>query len=313
MTWSVQSAGVVTVTDSQRGAEERKQLAETLGLSDTSAATDLSLSDLRTEIEASTDPAYASIGEAIRADTRGELDAELIEGALSDMATQIGHLDEVREAGIPGGEQKPERLYRTVAEPGRRVYEHLVDVGFFESTDENLPRFTADHIERTARELIGAEPLTAELAELGFDGDDQLELVMNVTNNRRRLSRWVPTTDIPEGVEFAVEHVPPLHQRAAGGALLWIENLDVHLWQKQVLLTDEILDDAAADTRGMLAGLYLMTRAALAVADPEQELTDSQLTAALAAGTAITIIDQENVCQDVYRITEEMRAPNEFR
>jgi len=49
-----------------------------------------------------------------------------------------------------------------------------------------------------------------------------------------------------------VDFVPPLHQRAAGGTLLWIRTLDVHLWQKAVLITDEILDDGYWDVKGML-------------------------------------------------------------
>lgn len=293
---------------------EQEQLVDTLGVDATVESDDLTLSQMRAAVGDLTDETFASVGEEIRRDLEGELDADLLEEALSEMDAQADRLPAVRETGIPAGEREPERLYRELIAPGWRVYDHLVDVGFFESVDENQPRFTPDHITATAHALVRADPLLSALERLNFDEHEQLALVMDVTNNPRRLSRWVPTSDIPEGVEFDVEHVPPLHQRAMGGALLWIENLDVHLWQKSILVTEQILDDAHWDVKAMLGGMYLLTRAALEVADPDREsLTDSQLTAALTASAAITIINQEAICQDAYRITEEMRAPPEHR
>ena len=295
-------------------AEGREQLARTLELGEPLTDEGLTLSVMKTAPEADTDPEYASVGGTIRGRLEGELDADLLEAELAALTTQVRRLPEVREAGIPAGDEEPEVLYRELVEPGWHVYDHLLDVGFFESADAVMPRFTTDVIEQTARELVRADPLTDELVDLGFDDREVTALLMNVTNNDRRLSRWVPTSDIPEGVEFDVEHVPPLHQRAAGGALLWIRTMDVHLWQKSVLITEDILDDAYWDVKAMLAGLYLLTRAALEVADSDRDsLTDSQLTAALTAGAAIMIINQEDLCQDAFRITEEMRAPSEVR
>lgn len=295
-------------------AEEQQQLAETLGLDETVGDDSLTVAEMSDALDASADPEFASLGEAVRSDLRGKLDAELLERELENIATEIERLPEVREAGIPEGDLEPEELYREVAEPGWRVYDHLLDVGFFESVDVNSPRFTPDHIKNTARSFIESEVLTEELADVGFDDHEQTVLVMNVTNNDTRLSRWVPTTEIPDGVEFNVDDVPPLHQRAMGGALLWIKTFDVHLWQKQVLITEQMLDDAYWDIKAMLGGLYLMTRAALEVADDgEESLTDDQLTAALSAGAAIAIINQEEICQDAYQITDEMRAPSEAR
>lgn len=293
--------------------EEQRQLAKTLGI-DEESGDSLSLAEMSDAIEASADPAFASLGEAVRSDLEGKLDAELLERELRNIAEQIERLPEVREKGIPDGDREPEELYREVAAPGWRVYDHLLEIGFFESVDVNSPRFTSDHIKDTARTLIESDDLTGELTDAGFDDREQTALVASVTNNDTRLARWVPTTEIPEGVEFNVEDVPPLYQRAMGGALLWIKTLDVHLWQKQVLITEEILDDAYWDVKAMLGGLYLMTRGALEVADDEEEsLDDNQLTAALSAGTAIAIINQEEVCRDAYRITDEMRAPSEAR
>lgn len=298
----------------QLTSEEQRQLVQTLGVDESVGSGDLTVSRVREAVEGSSDPSFASVGEGIRSRLEGELDAELLEAGLSNLRSKVDRLPEVREAGIPDGEREPEVLYRDLVEPGWRVYDHLLDVGFFGSVDEEMPRFTADVIRDTARELVRSDPLTEEMTDLGFDERELTALVMSVTNNDRRLSRWVPTADIPEEVEFKVEHVPPLHQRAMGGALLWIRTLDLHLWQKAILITDRILDDAYWDVKAMLAGQYLTTRAALEVADSDRDgLTDAELTAALTAGAAILIINQEEVCQDAFRITEEMRAPSEVR
>jgi hypothetical protein len=303
---------MVDVRAPRASEEEQRQLAETLGIdaSDDSR----SVSELRAAMEAEVDPSFASLGEATRAGLEDALDEELLERELGNIAAQLARLPSVRERGIPAGEREPESLYREVAEPGWRVYDHLLDVGFFESVDEHAPRFDAEHIRQTARGLVESDALATDLEEAGIDDRELALLMMNVTNNGTRLARWVPTTQIPDEVEFEVEDVPPLHQRAMGGALLWIRTLDVHLWQKQVLLTEEILDDAVWDVKAMLGGIYLLTRAALEIADGgEGTLSDSHLSAALTAGAAITIVYQEEICRDAYRITDEMRAPSDAR
>lgn len=294
----------------QMMGEEQERLAETLDVEGAVPGRELTLSELKSAVSGGIDDEFASMGTAIRSDLEGALDVELLESALSDLETQISRLPEVREVGIPDGERDPEHLYRELVEPGWRMYEHLVDVGFFESVDVNAPRFSPEHIRNTGHGLIEADPLTSELEAVGFDEREQLRLMASVVNSDTELARWVPTNEIPYGVEFNVDFVPPLHQRAAGGALLWIQTLDIHLWQKQVLITEEILDDGCRDVKAMLGGLYLLARAAIDVGlDAERSLTDGQLMAALTASAAITIINQQEICRDVYYITEEMRAP----
>jgi hypothetical protein len=296
-------AGNVT-TRSQR------ELAETLGISGVSESP--TLGEIRETIDAETDPEYASMGEAIREDLSGRLDGDLLEAELSNMATQLDRLPDVREAGIPDGEREPEVLYRELVEPGWRVYDHLLEVGFFDAVEANLPRFTPEHIEHTASELIRTEPLTSALAEIGFDDHEQTVLLMNVANNNTRLAQWVPTKEIPAGVEFDVENVPPLHQRAAGGSLLWINALDVHLWHNEVLITEDILDNGYWHIKALLGALYVMASAAREIAD-DGSLTDAQLTAALSGSAAIMIVNQDEIMKEMFWITEEMRAPSEAR
>ena len=294
-------------------AEDQRELVRNLGISRSVTSERPTLAELREAIDAETDPEFASMGEAIRSDLSGKLDANLLEEALSDMRTQMERLPEVREEGIPEGETEPEELYRELIAPAWRVYDHLEEVGFYESAEANLPRFTPRHIEHTATELIRADPLTEALADCGFDEREQTVLMMNVVNNNDRLAQWVPTKDIPDGVEFNVEHVPPLHQRAMGGSLLWIKALDVHLWQKKILITEEILDDGYWHIKALLGGLYVMTQAAHDIADDGGSLTDAQLTSALSASAAIMIINQDEVMKDMFWITEEMRAPSKAR
>jgi len=295
-------------------ADERERLVENLGVDGSVVDEELTLSALRTAIQGEVDEEFASMGEAIRSDLEGTLDADLLESVLADLEERIERLPVVREEGIPDGKREPERLYRELVEPAWRMYDHLVDVGFFESVDRNAPRFSPEHIRNTAHGLIEADPLTSELESVGFDEQAQIRLMTSVVNSDRELARWVPTNEIPEEVEFEVDFVPPLHQRAAGGALLWIRTLDVHLWQKQVLITGEILDDCYRDVKAMLGGLYLLTLAAREIATGEgSSLTDGQLMAALTASAAIAILNQEAICHDVFYITEEMRAPPEAR
>ncbi len=289
-------------------AAERRDLATTLGV-ETPGDGDVTWTRLAGQIEPRSDSSFASRGEAIRAALEKRLDPELLERERENVAEQIRRLPDVRAEGVP---DEPQGLYTAVAEPGWRLYDHLVDVGFFESLDGNLPRFTADHIEETARELVLAEPLSSALDDVGFDEAEKTALLIAVANNDERLARWVPSNQIPGGVEFDTENVPPLHRRAMGGALLWIRGLDRHLWQNEVMVTDTILDDAVRDVKAMLGGLFVSATAARDLA-ADGRFTDEQLTAALTAGTAVQIVSQEDILHDVFYITDDVRAPSELR
>lgn len=288
--------------------EERRRFLRVLGVTSAAAVgSDLTLDGLRGMLHGDSAEELSSMGHAIRGDVTGELDADLLAGGLSGLATRMGRIEDVRAAGIP---DRDERLYRELAAPAWTINDHLVDIGFYESVESHLPAFTENHIENVAHELIRAELLTNTLSDLGFSEREKTALVMNVANNTGRLALWMPTKNIPEGVEFDVEHVAPLHHRAAEGSLLWVDDMDTHLWQNEVLLTDDILDAAMWDIKAMLGGFHLLGTAARGVTDGS--LTDSQLTAALTAGTAAMIVGQEDLTNDAFRITDEMRAPHSW-
>ena len=135
---------MVDVSTPDVTVEDQRQLTKTLGID--AGSESMTIAEMRAAVEADVDPEFASLGEAIRRDLEGKLDADLLERELGNLAEQVARLPAVREEGIPDGEKEPESLYRDIAEPGWRVYEHLLDVGFFESADVNSPRFTSDHI-----------------------------------------------------------------------------------------------------------------------------------------------------------------------
>ena len=295
-------------------SDDRRELASAFGYDRPTSGDGPTLEEIRAEVRTETAPELVSMGEEIRSDLSGKLDGELLEEALEEMPRRFERLASIREVGVPRGEEGAEELYRELLDPFWLVYYHLEEVGFFESVEVNLPAFTPEHIEHTAHELISAEPLTEAFDDCGFDDHERTAMMMNVVNNNTRLSRWTPTKEIPDGVEFNVDYVPPLHQRAMGGALLWLNALDEHLWRKEILITETILDDANWHAEEMLGGLYLMARAAQGIAAGEEaSLTNAQLTAALTAGAATLIVSQEEMMKDVFWITEEKRAPSRAR
>ncbi|WP_435180268.1 hypothetical protein [Halorussus sp. AFM4] len=287
---------------------DRRNFLKVLGVAGSvGAASEFSLSDLRGAVGAESAEQMATYGEQIRADLAGGLDAGRLATAQEGIAASIAELPALREAGFP--DEPGATDYQEVAAPAWEAYDHLAEVGFFASAERHLPEFTPEHVRATATELVRAEPLTAALAEAGLDERERTAVVVDAVNNNDRLSHWVSTAALPADPEaFDPANVAPLHQRALGGALLWIDELDQQLWQREVLLTEELLADGIWDVKQMLGGVHLFVSAARDVAGPE-ELSDSQLAAGLAGGSAVAIRGQEKVEEDLFRITDAERAP----
>ena len=291
--------------------EERRNFLKVLGVAGAAAAgnaaaDDVTLEGLREAVTVESTGELAAMGEAIRSDLTGELDADLLATEMAGVAGSIDRLSDVRAAGVPA---RDEELYAELTDAAWTVADHLTEVGFYASAEANLPRFTADHVETTTRQLVNAESLGAALSEVGFDGRERTALVANVVTQADRLALWEPTWVFEEAEvgEVNPEHVAPLHRRAAEGALLWIDGLDRHLRQNEVLLTDEMLDDGVADVRAMLGGFYLLSAAAERLG--RGEVSDAELTALVSGSTAMMIASQTDLQYDVVRITDEMRAP----
>lgn len=288
------------------GEEERRDFLKLLGVTGSiGAASQFSLSDVRNALGGGTSSELAAMGEAIRSDLTGTVDADVLASSMSGIVTAVETLPEVRAAGFPGEDATP---YQELTAPAWEAYRHLSDIGFFASAEEHLPAYTSEGLATTTQELVRAEPLTSTLTDAGFSEQEITATVASVTTQQDLLKHWVPASDLPTDInEFDPANVGPLHKRATGGALLWIDGLDDHLWRNKVLISEEIYDRGIQHTKTMLGGLHLMTAAAHDIAGPG-EFEDAHLAAGLSGGAAIMIAGQENMAADVFRITDEMRA-----
>lgn len=292
------------------GEEERRDFLKLLGITGSvGAASQFSLSDIRNALGSGTSAELAAMGEAIRADLTGTVDADILADSMGGVATAVESLPDVRAAGFPAEEATP---YQELTEPAWEAYNHLSDIGFFASAEEHLPAYTSQGLATTTEELVRAEELTSTLTDAGFSEQEITATVASVTSQQELLKHWVPAGDLPTDIsEFDPANVGPLHKRAAGGALLWIDGLDDHLWRNKVLVSEQMYDQGVQHTKTMLGGLHLLTAAAHDIAGPG-EFDDAHLAAGLAGGAAIMIAGQENMAADVYRITDEMRADGGF-
>lgn len=287
--------------------EERREFLKALGVGSAIAAGGLTLGEVRDAVSTADAEALASIGEAIAGDLAGDLDAGLLATQQTALADATTELTGVVDRGLT--REGPRENFLAVAEAGRPIYDHLESAGFFESTTTHLPEFTPAHLEESVTTFVESERLAGPLSQLGLSGAEDVDLVATVIANAEQIRdyHWVATDQIPrERFEFG-ELIPPMTQAAAGGVLLWLEDLDSHLWKHQVLVTDEILADADWHARSMAAGFQLMTEGAKAIASESNELSDAELGALLSTGFAVQAIAQNLLPSDVYWVTEEMR------
>lgn len=297
--------------------EERREFLKVLGVGSAVVAGTAGLDDVRDAIAGSTSihADLAPIGQTIQADLSGTLDAELLTSNQVAFTDAAATLTAVPAKGLPGAAETPREDFQQIAEAGTPVYDHLTSVGFFESTTNHLPEFTPEYIESSVKAFIGTETLAAPLHDVDFTDAELVDLLATVVNHRKRIGdrHWVSTDELPREQMEIGEHVPPMTQGAAGGILLWLEDLDQHLWQNHVLLTDEILADAVWNARAMAAGFQLMTEGARLIGEESAAVSDSDLAALLSSGFALQAIAQNLLREDVYWITEEMRAPSNQR
>lgn len=286
---------------------------EKMGLQTPGNPPDPTISNLQSEVGAVQTAELAEMGAAIRTELSDSLDTELLTSELARLRDRFGRFDELREMGVPAYGDTP---YQDLTKPAWTIDDHLTDVGFFTTAEHHLPHFTPEYIETTTKQLLLMESLADRLSEIDFGHDEQLALVTNIVNSSDRLSWWGPADSYPvaesyEEMEEKVvpEAVPPLQKRAMTGSLLWIDGLDWHWWQNEVLLTEEIIAKGIWDVRSMLAGVYLMSDAARGLA--AGTISDENLATLVIASSAIMFIGQELIAADAVRIKEEDRKPRE--
>lgn len=298
-------------TDHVLSDEKRRDFLKALGIAGSAALAgtaieELTMDDLSEAVTVESASELAERGLKIRAGLTGELDSALLTGGMAGVGEAIDRLPDVRAAGIPA---MGETLYAELTEQAWQVDRHLTEVSFYESAEIALPAFTADHIEATTKQLIQSEAIRPALSEVGFDEQTQLALLANVLGNAEHLAMWQPTWMLQDErvEEIQAEFVEPLHRRAAAGALNWIDGLDYFLAQREVLITDAMLDAGLEDLQTMLGGFYLLSAAAEGIASGG--VSDADLTALVTGGSGILITGQMDLQYDLVRISDEMRAP----
>ncbi|OIB58088.1 hypothetical protein [Natrialba sp. SSL1] len=289
----------------------RQRFQEALGLPTTDAPSLPALTENNVGAQPKATEQFATMGQAIRENLSEPLDEKLIATELTGITAAFNRLPDLRTSGIPARGETP---YEELTPSAWRLTEHLEEVGFFASAEETLPAFTPEHITTATRQLLTQDDLTETLADLGFTDDEQVALITNIITAREQLSWWERTIEYPP-VESQEEHeegvvydtVPPLHERAMAGSLLWIDGLDWWLWQQEVLITDEMIDNALWDIKSMLAGIYLLGKATLGLA--KGTIADEDVATVTTASTAMMIIGQEYLAEDIAWIDDQMRKP----
>lgn len=282
---------------------DRRAFLRALGVGGATAA-GAGLDDLRGAVDAGADE-LAAVGASLRA-AGGALDAAALDAALADLGAAVERLPEIHATGVPDG---PDGPYRDLAEPAWAVCDRLGAAGFFERAEAVAPAFTPDHVEATAREVVASEALAGVLVDAGFDDEEVVALVADVVAGRDRLALWMPARELPDAIEaFDPGDVAPLHRRAVEGAAHWLDELDRFLWQRERVLPDAALDDAAAHAKTMLGGVALVAAAARESAEPDA-FADEERAAALSGGGAAAIRGQERLEADVIRLSDDDRAP----
>jgi hypothetical protein len=288
--------------------EDRRDFLKALGVAGVAAGSGVTLNEVRNEMTAGTSEELAEVGQAIQSDLQGELDPSLIASQQAAMAEATQELAAVPERGLPT--EEPREEFAAAEAAARPVYEHIRDVGFFESTTEHLPQFSPEYLSSAVQTLVASEAFAEPLAELGFTDGAGVELLSTVIGNAERLSHhhWVATDTLPREEIAIGDEIPPMTQMAAGGPLLWLRDMDKHIWQSSILLDNQILTDGTWHAQSMMGGFYLMSEGARSIGAGEGALGESELAALLSTGFAVQAISQNLLPPDFYWITEEMSA-----
>lgn len=286
--------------------EERREFLKGLGLAGGIAAGGVGLSEIRQQLTSTSDRDLAGIGESLRTELSGVLNAGLLANRREAFAAEASAIPDVLEKGIPQGQTRED--FARVEAAGRPAYEHLVEAEFFGSVASHLPEITPEFVTSATETFVASASAATPLTETGFDEHEATDLVAAVVSGRHRFSEqlWVSRESIPTAV-VGGEYVPSMPRQAAGGSLLWLGDLDSHLAQHSVLLTEEILADATWGAHAIAGGFQLMTAAAEDIAS-EGKRSDAELGAMLMTGFALQDIAQFLLMDEAYWITEEMRG-----
>lgn len=289
--------------------EDRREFLKTVGVAGAVTVGGVTLGEIQEEATSNAAVTeLAPIGQAIESDLTGTLDAGFIGSQQAELVEAANGLSGVQDRGLPT--EGPRAEFMAVAEAGRPLYDHFVETGFFGSTSEHLPAFTPSYLESAVQAFVGAEPSIQALEEVEIARTAGVDLVATVIAQAENLAdyNWVAHEELSRDMFEEVAALPDVTMGAAGGALLWLEDLDDHLWRRRLLITDEMLGEAVWHGQSLAAGFHLMSEGARRIAEGSGELSEGELAGLLSTGIAIQEIAQSLLPMDVYWITEEMRA-----
>lgn len=291
--------------------EDRREFLKVIGVAGAVATAGATLTDVHHEVSSESATELAPVGSAIEADLSGTLDAQLIAEQQAELAAAANELPKSIERGLPPAEAQPREEFSVVAEAAQPVYDHLRDIGFFESSAEYLPEFNLDTLGAALETFVASEHLVDAVEGFGFGEQQGVDLLATIIGNAQELqnTHWVASEELPGEATSLGDAFPSPPQAAAGGALLWLDDIDLHLYQKAILITEEIHQAAVWHGQSMAAGFHLMSEGARVIGEESGSLTEGELGALLTTSFAVQATSQGLLPQDVYWITEPMRAP----
>lgn len=256
--------------------------------------------DIDQPVEQGTKDELAAAGEALAAAVGGDVDGSALSADATAMAEGLSAITEVTHDDLTPA---LETEYRDVAASADAVVSRLVSAGLFAAADEVLPPFDADFLDDClVHGLHSAEADDATVFETAGVGDDLTDLVSTALGHTAEIEenvRWEP--DKPEKVS------PMTTRGVTEGTVDWLDDLGRHLWMSEVLLSEEMLDDASTHTRGLGSALLLVARGASGLADDDTAPEDA--VAEVVAGIALQTYHHRRIPEDLSWITDEMRAP----
>ncbi len=289
--------------------EERRDFLKAIGATGAVAAGGVTLDEINRQLTSSSEE-LAPVGQAIKSDVSGSINAELITRQQQIMVDAVNELPLSLERGLPSANEGPRTEFERISQAGWPVYDHLNEIGFFGSASQNLPDFNLETLGNGLEIFVSSDQLVDLMNSFEFGQARGVDLLATVIGNAEDLQKyhWVANEDF-KGPDGALEEAfPSAPQAAAGGVLLWLDDIDLHLYQKAVLITEEIHADAVWHSESMATGFFLMSEAAKQIGEATGELTENELGALLTTSFAVQAISQGILPEDVYWITEEMRA-----
>ncbi|MBP1986314.1 hypothetical protein [Halolamina salifodinae] len=292
--------------------EERREFLKVIGVAGAVGASGVTLGELNSTVEPSNVEALSAVGAAVSEEMAGGVNPDLLATQQAELATALSAAPAAVESGAAFRE--PGSAFDDIAEAGWLTHDHLAETGFFETLSEEMPAFNPERLTTSTQAFLGSSAATAPLTDLDLGGTEGVDLVAPIINQAEKLSHfhWIASGDIPAEHQLA-DVLPPISQRAAGGVLLWLQNLDDHLYQDQVLLNEQILADGIWEVRGMTAGFYLMAEGAKAVSADSDRFTDAELGALFATSIALQEVAQRMLPVHMHWLDEAARDPGNVK